>query len=173
MALLWLVVMASSIWMGVDSAKLGYDQREVPGFSMSPAGWFFVGLLLWFVAFPLYLTKRTELKASGEARRLRLRAGMGMLPPGNYGQPGVGLHGQPQYGGQPQPVAPANPYGTQPPQPVGQPPAPAYGAPVHQAPVPDQIDLASEIIKLAAMRDQGLLTDDEFRQQKSKLLNRA
>lgn len=164
MGLLWLVVMASSIWMGVDAAKLGYDQREVPGFSMSPVGWFFVGLLLWFIAFPLYLTKRTELKASGEVRRLRQRAGLGMLPPGNYGQPGVGLYRQPQYGGQPQPVAP---------QPGGHPQAPGYGAPVGQAPAPAQIDLASEIIKLAAMRDQGLLTDDEFRQQKSKLLNRA
>lgn len=85
-----LVVLASAIWMAVDSSQLGYDKRDIRGIAaMGPAGWFFCGLLLWIVAFPLYLVKRGELKAAGEMRRQGL-TGMpapGFLPQAQYGQP--------------------------------------------------------------------------------------
>ncbi|MEM6990714.1 MAG: SHOCT domain-containing protein [Myxococcota bacterium] len=222
-SLMWLIVIGSSIWMGVDASKLGYDQRDVRGLAaMSPAGWFFSGLLLWIVGFPLYLLKRPELKAAGDARRLRMQHAMAALPGAGYGRvpPAYGpqaygaygatpghpapgqapAYGQPQAGYAPHAPAPGhaqghahghahghvqghaqghthghahghthghaqpNAYG----QPQGYPPA--QPAPASNA---GQLDFADEIIKLAAMRDQGLLTDAEFQQKKSQLLNRT
>ena len=80
-----LVVLASAIWMAVDASQLGYDKRDIRGLAaMGPVGWFFAGLLLWIVAFPLYLVKRGELKAAGEFRRQALAGGpaAGFLPQG-------------------------------------------------------------------------------------------
>jgi hypothetical protein len=42
-------------------------------------------------------------------------------------------------------------------------PAPAGAAPA--------VDVADQLRKLAELRDQGVLTDDEFAAQKAKLLN--
>lgn len=38
-------------------------------------------------------------------------------------------------------------------------------------PPPPQIDVASQLKELAALRDQGILTDEEFATQKAKILN--
>jgi hypothetical protein len=193
-----LVVLASSIWMGVDASRLGYDKRDVRGLAaMGPVGWFFCGLLLWIVAFPLYLIKRPELKAAGEQRRRGL---LGGYPPGmiagapwtpgagpSYGQPQYGppqycqpqygqpQYGQPQYGppqyGQPQYGQPQPPpYGTG----YGAPP-PTYGAPGYPQPAaaPDRDAVYAEIIKLDQLRAAGLLTDEEFQRKKSELLART
>ena len=55
----------------------------------------------------------------------------------------------------------------------------AYQQPVYEAPPPPPApapasaggdDISAEIQKLAAMKDQGLLTDDEFAAAKAKLL---
>jgi hypothetical protein len=43
----------------------------------------------------------------------------------------------------------------------------AMGAPAQAAPLPD---VADQLAKLAALRDQGVLTDEEFAAQKAKLL---
>ena len=143
-----------SIGVAVDSSNLGYDKDDVPGFAPGPAGWFFFMLFLWFIALPIYLVKRPQLKAAAEQRRLRARTFAGALPgavhpygpqPNPYGGPPP--YGAPGYGppppgyGAPPPAAPpygaapgANPYGAPPPSPYGAPtqgPAGAnpYGAP--------------------------------------------
>jgi hypothetical protein len=182
--LLGLVVLGSSIWMAVDASQLGYDKRDVKGLAaMGPAGWLLAGLLLWIVAFPLYLIKRPELKAAGERRRQWALGGggppalPGQVPYGQppYGQPPYGQppqYGPPQYGqpqyGQPQYGQPQ--YGQ--PQ-YGQPPAqpPGYGPPSS----PDAVrpDVVEAITKLAQLRDRGLLTDAEFQLKKSELLARS
>jgi hypothetical protein len=51
------------------------------------------------------------------------------------------------------------------------PPPPQYAAPAPSpAPAPDSGDLAAELERLAGLRNQGLLTDDEFSTAKAKLL---
>ena len=50
------------------------------------------------------------------------------------------------------------------------PPAPTYTPP--PGPTSTGGDLVSELRQLAELRDQGILTNDEFEQQKTKILNR-
>ncbi len=47
-----------------------------------------------------------------------------------------------------------------------------YAAPPEPAPAAPAPDLVSELKQLAELRDQGILTDDEFAAQKAKLLAR-
>ncbi len=47
-----------------------------------------------------------------------------------------------------------------------------YAAPPEPAPAAPAPDLISELKQLAELRDQGILTDDEFAAQKAKLLAR-
>lgn len=172
---MWLVVFATSLWMAVDASRLGYDTRDVRGLSaMGPAGWFISGILLWIVAFPLYLLKRPALVAAGQMRRQQLTGGMPMLagqhpnagpyasaygPPPNYAPQRAGGHPP---GTQPQGYTsphghPAQPSGYAPP-----PPQPAHGA---------AFSITDEIIKLAELKDRGLLTEAEFQKKKTELLN--
>ncbi|MCA9653349.1 MAG: NINE protein [Myxococcales bacterium] len=72
-----------------------------------------------------------------------------MLPPPGYG-PGYG-YGPPPYG---------QPYGAPPPQPMPQPGRPSR----------DVDQLKAELEKLNELRISGLLTEEEFSQQKSRLL---
>ena len=68
-----------------------------------------------------------------------------------------------RWGGQEQYAEPA--YAAPPPQQYAPPPQPAY------APAPEADDSVSlEIQRLAGLRDQGLLTDEEFQGAKAKLL---
>lgn len=63
-AILWIVI-GTSLWMAYDAHQIGYDKKDVKGLAgMGPAGWLFAGLLLWIVAFPLYLANRGKLKAA-------------------------------------------------------------------------------------------------------------
>jgi len=104
-----LVVLASSIWMASDAARIGYDKRDIRGVAgMGPVGWLVCGLFLWIIAFPLYLIKRPELIAAAERRRLGLTGPSGMLPP-PYPQQG---YPQPPYTQQsyPQPPDPQPDY---------------------------------------------------------------
>jgi len=57
------LVAVTSIWVFVDAKKIGVKKGQVQGLAdLGPAGWLFACLLLWIVAFPLYLIKRPELK---------------------------------------------------------------------------------------------------------------
>ena len=61
--LLLVVVVATSIWVLLDAQKLGVRKGIIAGIgNMGPWGWFWSCLLLWFVAFPMYLIKRPEFK---------------------------------------------------------------------------------------------------------------
>lgn len=65
----WLIILATSLWMAFDARSLGYDKRDIKGIAgMGPVGWFFAGLLLWIVAFPLYLASRGKLRKAGDQR---------------------------------------------------------------------------------------------------------
>ena len=59
-----LVVIVSSIWVFIDARKIGVRKGLVTGIAnLSPAGWLVANLLIWIVAFPLYLAKRETFKA--------------------------------------------------------------------------------------------------------------
>ena len=62
-ALVFIVVIGTSIWVLVDAKTIGVKKGQLKGLAdLGPWGWFFVCLLLWIVGFPFYLAKRPELK---------------------------------------------------------------------------------------------------------------
>ncbi len=158
------VVIATSIWMAVDSSKIGYDKRDIKGLAaIGPVGWLFAGLFLWIVTFPLYLIKRPELKAAAERKRQMLAYGQG-VPGQLMGQ------GYPPQGYPPQGYPPAQGYPEQ-----GYPPMPpqqAYGQPSSGQPSQPSPDVEQGLRKLEELRTSGLLSDAEFQQQKAQLLAR-
>jgi hypothetical protein len=54
------------------------------------------------------------------------------------------------------------------PAPAYEEPAPQYAAPAEAPPAPDPIQ---QLKDLAALRDQGVLTEEEFAAQKARILN--
>lgn len=57
------IVIASSIWVVADAKTIGIQKGQIKGFTdLGPWGWFFACLLLWIIAFPVYLAKRSEYK---------------------------------------------------------------------------------------------------------------
>ena len=73
-----MMVIVTSIWVLVDSKKLGVKAGSIGGFfDMGPVAWFISCLLLWIIAFPAYLAKRSKYQ--------RLAQG---LPLADVGQPG-------------------------------------------------------------------------------------
>lgn len=61
--IIWLTVIASSIWVLVDAKSIGVKKGQIKGVgNIGPWGWFFVCLLLWIIGFPFYLYKRGEYK---------------------------------------------------------------------------------------------------------------
>jgi len=67
-AVIWLVIIGTSIWVAVDSSNIGARKGLVKGSgNMGPAGWFFCCLLIWIIGFPVYLAKRSEIKAAAAA----------------------------------------------------------------------------------------------------------
>ncbi len=94
-------------------------------------------------------------------------------PPGYYPQPGYPQQGYPQPG-YPQQGYPQQGYpqpGYPPPQPPVAYPYPAPGTgPVPQVP-PQQVDIVARLEKLNELRIAGLLTDEEFAQQKARILD--
>jgi len=62
-ALIFIVVLGTSIWVLVDTKIIGVKKGQLKGMAdLGPWGWFFVCLLLWIIGFPFYLAKRGELK---------------------------------------------------------------------------------------------------------------
>ena len=58
---IFIVVIATSIWVLIDAHILGVRKGVVKGLGdMGPFGWFFASLLLWIIAFPLYLGMRPK-----------------------------------------------------------------------------------------------------------------
>lgn len=86
--LIYLPVLASAVWVAIDSSRLGYDKRDLTGIAaMGPVGWTLCVLLIWIVGFPLYLVKRPHLKAMGEWRR---QVGPAAPPASRFGFPPPG-----------------------------------------------------------------------------------
>ena len=103
------MVIGTSLWVLFDSVSIGVKKGGIKGFfDMGPAGWFFSCLLLWIVAFPVYLAKRNEYKQAAAVDT------MSALEP----------------------------------------------------------DIPSQISKLAELRAQGILTEEEFQTKKRELLAR-
>ena len=58
-----IIVIATSIWVAVDAITIGVKKGQIKGFfDMGPVGWFFSCLLIWIIAFPCYLSERSEYK---------------------------------------------------------------------------------------------------------------
>lgn len=176
--LMGLGVIAMAIWMASDASKLGYDRRDVKGLAaIGPAGWLFAGLFIPLLALPLYLIKRDTLKAAGDRRRAMLRGQVPMaLPPGSAGYGAAPGAYPPGYG-----QAPPQAYGAVPPGPNYPPPQYPQGqAPYGAAPPPPTApprlsaeELADQLRKLGELHISGLLTAEEFQQQKMRLLERT
>ena len=110
--LVFLTVIGTSLWVLFDSVSIGVKKGGIKGFfDMGPAGWFFSCLLLWIVAFPVYLAKRNEYKQATAMDTERTSG----------------------HGGS---------------------------------------DIPAQISKLAELRAQGILTDEEFQAKKRELLAR-
>jgi hypothetical protein len=59
----WLLMIGTSLWVLQDSQEIGVRKGQVTGLAdMGPWGWFWACLLLWIVAFPLYLATRNDFK---------------------------------------------------------------------------------------------------------------
>lgn len=61
-ALISLIVIGTTIWVGIDASNLGMSRGRAGGgfLDMGPAGWVFACLLFWIVAFPCYLAARAN-----------------------------------------------------------------------------------------------------------------
>lgn len=65
--LMWLIVLGTAIWVLVDAKSIGVRKGVITGIgNIGPWAWFFACLLLWIVAFPLYLIKRSDFKRALE-----------------------------------------------------------------------------------------------------------
>ena len=63
MWILLIIVIATSIWVGVDASTIGVKKGQMKGLlDMGPVGWTFTCLLFWIIGFPCYLAKRNEYK---------------------------------------------------------------------------------------------------------------
>jgi hypothetical protein len=70
-----LVVLLSSIWVFVDAKRIGARKGLLKGLAdLSSGGWLVSSLLLWIVAFPLYLASRGKIKAAVAATGAALPA---------------------------------------------------------------------------------------------------
>ena len=74
-----------------------------------------------------------------------------------------------QYAAQQQYAPPPPQYAAPPPQYVE--PAPVYAAPPPPPPAAPAVDPIEQLTKLGALRDQGILTEEEFAAEKAKILN--
>lgn len=58
---MWPIVIATSLWVYFDARRIGIKKGQIPGIAnLGPGGWLVVCLLLWIVAFPVYLIKRPQ-----------------------------------------------------------------------------------------------------------------
>lgn len=97
-----LCVLASAIWVGFDSARLGAKRGVLGGgfVDIGPVAWFFCVLLLWIISLPVYLATRPKYVALQQQRHYGApgpMGGFGQQPFSPYpGNPGLGSsQGQP------------------------------------------------------------------------------
>ena len=72
--ILWLVIAGTSVWMAVDSSKIGL--RKYKSFiSMNPVLLLVCGAMLWVVTFPCYLSIRYKIQNGGAQLKPEFVAG--------------------------------------------------------------------------------------------------
>jgi hypothetical protein len=135
---MFLVVIGTSIWVGIDASSIGAGKVGT-----GPIGWFLFCLLLWIVGFPVYLAKRSGIKATAWAA-----SDAAVSTPSNTGQ--VPLNPPPLASGFQIPTGQA--------QPVGEGITPVFAS------------KADELGKLDALRQSGALSQEEFDAEKAKVL---
>ena len=55
------MVIGTSVWVYFDANSIGVKKGQIKGAAdMGAGGWLLACLLLWIIAFPLYLSKRSE-----------------------------------------------------------------------------------------------------------------
>jgi len=61
-AILFVIVIGTSIWVAVDASNLGVKRGSLGGgfADMGPTAWFFATLFIWIIGFPLYLATRPK-----------------------------------------------------------------------------------------------------------------
>lgn len=65
--ILLIIVVGTSLWVFFDASAIGVKKGQVTGLAnMGPIGWLFASLLLWIIAFPLYLANRGKFKAANQ-----------------------------------------------------------------------------------------------------------
>jgi hypothetical protein len=144
-AVILLVVIGTSIWVAVDASHIGARKGLTRGLgNMGPAGWFVCCLLIWIIGFPVYLAKRSEIKAAAAASNVSLSA----------------------------PTAVSQVAQNPPPSPPGWYPSPPGQAqqPFEEGTVSGITSKADELVKLDTLRQSGVLSQEEFDSEKAKLL---
>ena len=147
-----LLVVGTSIWVAFDASRLGARRGVLGGgFSdMGAAGWLFCCLLLWIVAFPVYLAARPKYRALRAAAPETSNGYYGDTPQGHFGVSDTSPYG---YGADR--FAPYAGPGT------------ALGVPQSSSDVGVRTD---RMIRLAELRDSGALTQAEFDAMKRDLV---
>jgi hypothetical protein len=150
-------VSAGGCWVAIDASSLGVRRGSLGGgpFDMGVVAWFLVCLLLWIVGFPAYLATRSRY-AEQKRRAVTMPISPYAAHPFMRSQPT-----QPYAGSAPQWQAPQAP----------QQPGPdnrwASGGSTPSATAP----LVDELARLAALRDSGALSQDEFEMLKARRLD--
>lgn len=61
--LIFIIVIGTSIWVFIDAKSLNLPKKDATGFwAMGPIGWLVACFLIWIIAFPVYLVKRSDWK---------------------------------------------------------------------------------------------------------------
>jgi hypothetical protein len=89
--LILLIVIGSTIWVGVDASGRDFSQS---GVARSTAGFVLGSLLLWLVVFPLYIAQRSRVPLKGQHQPPAPSAGEARhttdwLPPAASGTPSL------------------------------------------------------------------------------------
>jgi hypothetical protein len=155
-AVMWLVVVGTSIWVAVDAANLGARSGVLGGgfFDMGVAGWLACCLLFWIVGFPAYLVTRSRYAEHKKATM--------------YGQPAYGL--TPGFG----PSVSGHPAFAAPPNSEPNPMVPDQQWSLSPTDAPGVVRpgaVVDDLARLVALRDSGAVSPAEFDVLKARLLS--
>lgn len=82
MEIVLLLVAGSSLWMAIDSSHLGGYRSGASGVAGThPLMWFLAGVLLWIVAFPVYLSARPRMMVAARNSVTEPRSSPSMTAP--------------------------------------------------------------------------------------------
>jgi len=58
---MWPIIIVTSLWVFFDAKRIGIKKGQITGIAnLGPGGWLIACLLLWVVAFPIYVVKRPQ-----------------------------------------------------------------------------------------------------------------